>query len=83
MTGEEFKQWLAELGNKYRNQGISALLELSPEEFLLLETGFNNLLIIEPDHKFKEWVELRYLFRIILKYHQEINRGLAILNKQL
>ena len=83
MNEQDFKLWVIELGHKYRTKGINAIMELSPEEFLLLEEGFNKLLVSEPPTKFDEWVRLRYLFRIVLKYHTDINRGLAILNKQL
>ena len=58
----------------------SIMNNLTAEDFADLEQMLNHEISIEVDKiEFQKLILLRYLFRIVIKYHTDINRGLTVL----
>ena len=76
------KSRLQSIAKKYDIEGIDALLDLTPEDYLDLETFFNeNISSQLSDKEFNHYVKVRLLFRIFLKYGRDIQQGLGQLTK--
>jgi len=70
------KSRLQNIAIKYDLEGLDALLGLSPEDYLDMETLLNNEIDNATDKKLQHYIELRLLFRILLKYNRDIQQGL-------
>ena len=72
---------LNKLASDYEECGVWAFLQLTPEEFLFLESGLSSTISKAEGIEFNQLVQLRYLLRIFLKFGQDIERGINRLIK--
>lgn len=69
---------LEDIANKLDNNGFEdAILELGVDDHEDLESMLNHEISITEDKiEFQKFIQLRHLFRIILKFHTDIHRGM-------
>lgn len=65
----------------FLEDGIEGVLNQTPETFLDLETLLNEKINTATDKELQHYIELRYLFRILLKYGGDMQQGLNQLIK--
>lgn len=67
---------LERIYQKYDDDGVGELLHLDEETFEGIEIECNEKISTTTDEiEFKQWVQVRYMFRILRKFSQDINRG--------
>lgn len=72
---------LNKLASDYEECGIWAFLQLTPEEFAYLEKGLSSTISKAEGIEFNEFIQLRFLLRIFLKFGQDIERGINRISK--
>lgn len=65
----------------FLEDGIEGVSDQTPETFLDLETLLNEKINTATDKELQHYIELRYLFRILLKYGGDMQQGLNQLIK--
>ena len=75
------KTKLNKICEDFLEDGIERVLDQTPETFLDLETLLNEKINTATDKELQHYIELRYLFRILLKYGGDIQQGLNQLTK--
>ena len=75
------KTRLKQLANSVDIDGFESLLDLSSETFLDLETLLNEKINTATDKGLQHYAQLRFLFRILLKYGRDMQQGLNQLTK--
>ena len=70
------KTRLYKISEDFLEDGIEGILNQTPETFLDLETLLNEEINTATDKELQHYIELRYLFRILLKYGGDMQQGL-------
>lgn len=75
---QKVNQLLETHADNFLSGGIDYFNNITPEEFLELEETLTEAIRLEPDETLtQDYISIRYLYRIFLKYGKGIDNGIS------